>query len=390
MEVYINDMSCFLPNEPVENEDIEKVLGKINNLPSRVKNVVLRNNKIKKRYYAINPKTGGLTHSNAELAARAVKNLSPHGKFDLNDIECLCCGTSSPDLLLPGHSLMVQGELGISNCEAVTTAGVCISGMTAFKYAYMNVASGISDNAVATGSELSSAVLRAKFYSEQADLNLNIETPGGDLNMEKTPELAFNADFLRWMLSDGAGAAFLSNRKNEDGISLKIEWIENTSYAGEYETCQYMGGTKLEDGSIAAWKSYDSLNPQQREHIMAIKQDVKLLNSLGVYTGVDRALAHIIKKRKLSAGDIDWFLPHYSSGYFRGIIYDHLVGIDFEIPYEKWFTNLYEKGNTGSASIYIILEELFKSGKLEKGQKLLCFIPESGRFSHCYMMLTVA
>jgi 3-oxoacyl-[acyl-carrier-protein] synthase-3 len=63
--------------------------------------------------------------------------------------------------------------------------------------------------------------------------------------------------------------------------------------------------------------------------------------------------------------------------------------IDFEIPYEKWFTNLTTKGNTGSASIYIIMEELFHSGKLKKGQKLLCFIPESGRFSHCYMMLTV-
>jgi 3-oxoacyl-[acyl-carrier-protein] synthase-3 len=43
----------------------------------------------------------------------------------------------------------------------------------------------------------------------------------------------------------------------------------------------------------------------------------------------------------------------------------------------------------GSAAIYIIIEELFKSGKLEEGQKLFCFIPESGRFSHCYMMLTV-
>ena len=382
-------MSCFLPNKPVENEDIEKVLGKINNYSSRAKSIVLRNNKIKKRYYAINPLTMELTHTNVELVAQAILKLAPYGNFNLNDIECLCCGTSSPDLLLPGHALMVQGELGIPNCESVTTAGVCISGMTAFKYAYMNIASGISRNAVATGSELSSAVLRAKFYSENIDLDLNIETPNEKLNLEKTPELAFNADFLRWMLSDGAGAAFLSNQKNENGISLKIEWIENISYAGAYETCQYMGGTKLKDGSIVSWKSHDNLTPKQREYIMAIKQDVKLLNSLGVYTGIDLALAGIIEKRNLRNEDIDWFLPHYSSGYFKNIIYDHLLNINFEIPFEKWFTNLYEKGNTGSASIYIILEELFKSGKLEKGQKILCFIPESGRFSHCYMLLTV-
>ena len=122
---------------------------------------------------------------------------------------------------------------------------------------------------------------------------------------------------------------------------------------------------------------------------MAIKQDIKLLNEHVVPTAVNRALAEIIKKRGLKKEEIDWFLPHYSSGYFRDIIYNHLVDIGFEIPFEKWFTNLYTKGNIGSASIYIILEELFKSGNLKQGEKLLCFIPESGRFSHCYMMLTV-
>ncbi len=113
MEVFINDISCFLPNQAVGNEEMERILGKINDLPSRAKRIVLRNNKIKKRYYAINPKTGKLTHTNAELVAQAVLKLLPYKNFTLNDIECLCSGTSSPDLLLPGHALMVLGELGI-------------------------------------------------------------------------------------------------------------------------------------------------------------------------------------------------------------------------------------------------------------------------------------
>jgi len=66
-----------------------------------------------------------------------------------------------------------------------------------------------------------------------------------------------------------------------------------------------------------------------------------------------------------------------------------MVEVGCEIPYGRWFTNLTEKGNTGSAAIYIILEELFSSGRLKPGQRLLCFIPESGRFSHCFMHLTV-
>jgi 3-oxoacyl-[acyl-carrier-protein] synthase-3 len=43
----------------------------------------------------------------------------------------------------------------------------------------------------------------------------------------------------------------------------------------------------------------------------------------------------------------------------------------------------------GSASIYIMLEELFNSGKLKAGQKLLLMVPESARFSYSYVLLTV-
>jgi 3-oxoacyl-[acyl-carrier-protein] synthase III len=96
-----------------------------------------------------------------------------------------------------------------------------------------------------------------------------------------------------------------------------------------------------------------------------------------------------IKKRSLKADEVDWFLPHYSSDFFREKVFLAMEKIGFTIPYERWFTNLAYKGNTGSASIYVILEELFHSGKLKKGQKLLCFVPESGRFSMAYILLTV-
>lgn len=73
-------------------------------------------------------------------------------------------------------------------------------------------------------------------------------------------------------------------------------------------------------------------------------------------------------------------------------IYKHFP-MDFDTPAndrpEPIATVTTHMINIGSASIYIIMEELFKSGKLQKREKLLCFIPESGRFSHCFMLLTV-
>ena len=51
-------------------------------------------------------------------------------------------------------------------------------------------------------------------------------------------------------------------------------------------------------------------------------------------------------------------------------------------------TNLYIRGNTGGASISLMLNELFNSDKLQPGQKIFGCVPKSGRFTTAYMMLT--
>lgn len=379
MPVYINDVAAFLPNDPVDNDHMEQVLGKIHNIPSRIKSRILKNNGIEKRYYAIDPQTGKLNYTNAQLVAEAVRKLAPAENFSVNQIECLCCGTTIADAICPGHGLMVQGELGIPPCEVISTSGICLSGIAAFKTAYMNVALKLSSNAVATGSELASSLMRSNFFEHLA----------GDAQFPNHPILNFESDFLRWMLSDAAGAVFMSRKKNKRKISLRIDWIEHVSYAGEMEACMYAGAVKNDNGTLTGWRQLDSLEEALNNNYFALKQDTSLLNQEMVKVSVDKALVRTIDRRKLKAQDIDWFLPHYSSEYFRDKLYAAMEAIDFKIPYEKWFTNLSSKGNTGSASIYVIMEELFHSGKLKKGERLLCFIPESGRFSVAYIRLTV-
>jgi 3-oxoacyl-[acyl-carrier-protein] synthase-3 len=69
--------------------------------------------------------------------------------------------------------------------------------------------------------------------------------------------------------------------------------------------------------------------------------------------------------------------------------YDGLVEAGFEIPYDRWFTNLGSKGNIGSASIYVMLEELVASGRLKTGQRIVCLVPESARMTFGFMHFTV-
>ena len=86
---------------------------------------------------------------------------------------------------------------------------------------------------------------------------------------------------------------------------------------------------------------------------------------------------------------IDHFLPHLSSFYFEDKIEQALKNVDIVIPKEKWFTNLATVGNVGSGSIYLMLDELFHSGKLVKGETILLVVPESSRFSYVFTLLTV-
>jgi len=100
-------------------------------------------------------------------------------------------------------------------------------------------------------------------------------------------------------------------------------------------------------------------------------------------------LADVINQRKFDANKIDYFLPHLSSMFFKGQIEHHLKINNIDIPEEKWFLNLPKVGNVGSASAFLMIEELFNNGNLKKGQKILIMVPESARFAYTYMLLTV-
>ena len=377
MDVFITKASRFLPNDPVENDDMETFLGMVDGKPSKARRVILRRNGIKQRYYALD-KDGNVTHTNVQMAANAVLGLLDD-QLTIDDIDLLSCGTGSPEQLIPSHGVMVHGELGgKKHMEVVSFAGSCCSGADALKYAYMAVKLGLSKNAVAVASERSSAWMRASYFQKESEQLAQLEDH---------PMLAFQKDFLRWMLSDGAFSVLLQGKPSASGLSLRLDWIDITSYANTKETCMYAAADKDADGRVKGWASF----PQSEwltESIFAIKQDTRMLSEYIVPLGV-QYLIEMGKKHQFTPDDVDWFLPHMSSMFFKDVIIEESAKQGFAIPEERWFYNLPKIGNIGSASAFAMLEELMDSGLLKQGQKVLVMVPESARFSYCYFMLTV-
>ncbi|SEW45785.1 3-oxoacyl-[acyl-carrier-protein] synthase-3 [Chryseobacterium wanjuense] len=376
-DVFITKASTYLPNEPVSNDEMETYLGYINDAPSKAKALILRNNKITTRYYALD-KEGNPTHTNAQIAAQAVEGLFDD-KFKREDMELLSVGTSSPDQIQPSHASMVHGELNVEKPLAINTAtGLCNSGMNALNYGFLSVKAGVHKNAVCVGSERMSAWMTADKFNHEAE-NLIL--------LEERPIIAFKREFLRWMLSDGAGAFLLEDKPRENEVSLKIEFIDFYSYAHEIEACMYSGCEKQENGSLKSWADYPS-DEWLKQSIFALKQDTKLLDQYILVKGAE-SLRSSFDKHNLDPETVDHVLAHISSGYFKEGLKNEFANVGLDFPWEKWFYNLSEVGNIGAGSIFIALEQLMNSGRLKKGEKVLLCVPESGRFAYSCALLTV-
>jgi 3-oxoacyl-[acyl-carrier-protein] synthase-3 len=373
--VYITSVSKFLPNSPVDNEDMEQYLGLINSKPSRVKRIVLKQNGIKSRYYALDEEQK-ITHTNAELAFLSIKKLFPD-EFIPGDIDVMACATGNPDQLLPSHASMVHGLMKNRPMELYSASGVCLTCLQALKISYLAVLAGMSAKAICSTSELASPTLRAKNYEEEYELCARV---GED------PYMAFEKDFLRFMLSDGASAVLLSDRKSENGLSFKIEWIEMTSYANELPTCMFMGAELREDGELISWKEFESQELVNRS-VMTVKQDIRLLKPNIIRYWVDH-IEHCLEKHSVDPAEINYVIPHVSSMFFHGKLAEEIDARNIDLGTQKWFTNLTEIGNIASASIFAALDDLCKSEQLKVNDKILLLVPESGRFSYGTVLLT--
>jgi 3-oxoacyl-[acyl-carrier-protein] synthase-3 len=249
---------------------------------------------------------------------------------------------------------------------------VCCSSIAALSSVERAIRSGDHQLGVAAASELVSRALVASRLAATAN---------GD---ERIP---FDAQFLRWMLSDGGGAVVVEPAPREDGISLRIDWIHLRSHAHRYPVCMY-AGVEAPDQVFpgATWLDQPTASSADARGMLSLRQDVSVLNNI-VALGVEEYV-NLVRAGRIDPDEIDHLLCHYSSEYFKDDIVKLMSDYGLIIPESRWFTNLHSKGNTGSASIFIMLEEALNVGRFEIGDRVLLMVPESGRFTVSFVHLT--
>jgi 3-oxoacyl-[acyl-carrier-protein] synthase-3 len=381
-DVFITGTGAFLPGEPVANDRMEDFIGSVGGRRSSVGQRALRWSGIETRHYALSP-AGEALHTNASMSAAAVLASLEDAGLGREDLQFLATATTQGDYLVPGHASAVHGELGGGPLELASFQSVCASSLMAAKAAWQAVRTGETNCAATVAGEFSSRWFRPSFYE-------------GTALIDGKGRLAMEADFLRWTLSDGAGAVVMEPRPRGGRPdphpkghrpSLRIAWIDLTSLAGRFDPCMWAGTPpKLRGEPIHAW-SHIGPRAAHAAGAIALLQDFAALKIIirawiGVYL-------EKVDSGRIDPATVDWLLCHYSARSLRQEIVSLLESTKAMIPEKKWFTTLPTTGNVGSASIWLMLDAFLKTGSAKLGDRILCVVPESGRAMVGFMMLEV-
>jgi len=362
-DVFITGTGAFLPGEPVAVEAMEAFIGRIGGRSSAVGRRALRWNGVETRHYALNV-DGRPLHSNASMTADALRAALDAAGLAAADLDFLATATTQGDYLVPGHAAAVHGELGSGPMEIASHQSVCASALTALKHAWLSVRAGEAEVAATAAGEFSSRWFRPEFYE-------------GTTLVDAKGRARVEADFLRFTLSDGAGAVVLEPRPRTDALSLKIEWIDLTSLAGRFDPCMWAGSTFADRSDMRSAWSHAGPVAAHAAGAVALVQDFELLKIvIRAWIGV---WLEKVDTGRIDPARVDHLLCHYSARSLREEIVGLLESTAAMIPESRWFSNLATVGNIGAASIWVMLDAFLKSGRAKRGERVLLIVPESGR-----------
>ena len=358
VQCFITQSGSYLPGPPIGNDKIEMFLGSLDG-EEEVKRTVLRMNGIQSRHYA-QDENQQPTFDVYQLACEAIQNCLAERGSPAEPVSYLAAGTTYAPLGGPGigsilHDQLRQRDLLVHPLEINSHSGICTSAAAAMVSSIRAIARGDHASAVCAGTEHPSSALKAEAIRLIDDR---------DQHTELRKSRWFMTAFLRFMLSDGAGAFLMESQPKPQGVSLQVNWTHSLSFANVAPQCM-----TLENQGVI------------------LSQDISILSRHLVPTS-RKFTAAAMERHNDSLDTYTMVLPHMSSFFFRKKmerVMQEFSRVPEPVPY---WTNLATAGNTGSASIYIMLDHFLQQANLKDGDRLLLFIPESGQFNFVMVSLT--
>ena len=352
----------FLPNEPIPNNRIDDVLGHLTGAPEKVRDFVrtvgrrmLNNGGVRMRHFAIDPETHALTHTIASLSEQSARGALEMAGKKPTDIDLLLLSSSSYDATTPPTSTLLQERLGIESCAEMEVHSNCSGVGKCMQIAHDSLRLGRYKTALVVYSQLSSVYLRACYFNQP--------------RMNKTQAT------LRYILADGSGAVLLEARDDtgEERLPGEVLGTHVESVGGKLKPAMTAGGgvRDVMSGANPATEVWERGSHHLDQDFFAVNRDAAPFLLEGV--------VRMLESLKIDPKEIDhyvWSIP--TMQLYNGHV-SRLCERLKARPEQMKFRAA-ECGYTGGAAILIHLDQMVRSGELQRGQRAVLHSVESSKW----------
>jgi len=264
---------------------------------------------IKNRHFAMSE-----DENTASIATGVCEKIIERSGISALDIDLIIVATVTAEYTTPSTACLVQAKVGAKNAVAFDIGAACSGFVFGLSIADKFIKAGTVKNAVVIGAEVIS-----KF-------------------------LDFDDRGTCVLFGDGAGGVLLQRSEKSGIIS---EEIGSDGTKGMALTC---GSAKVKN----AFGHFEDVKDNP-----SLKMDGRAIFDFATRQ-VPKSIEALLGKADMDKEEIDFVIAHQANSRIVQIISRKL-----KIPMEKFYLNMFEYGNTSSASIPIALNEMNEKGMIK-------------------------
>jgi len=294
----------YLPERIMTNADLEKIVDTSDEW-------IRTRTGVERRHVCAEGQT------TSDMCIEAAKVAMEDAGVGPEDVDMVIAGTTTPDLIFPNISTIIQHKLGIPACTAFSLEAAC----TGFIYALTT-----ADKFIKAGEAKCALVLGAECITKLVDWS--------DRN-------------TCVLFGDGAGAVILKPSDEPGIISCHL------GADGQYKDLLYYPVGASNNLAVAGTADANIIMSGNE----VFKVAVKTLGNIASQTLAD---AGVTKE------ELDWLVPHQAN-----IRIIQAMAKRLEMPMEKVILTVQDHGNTSAASVPMALDVGIRDGRIKKGLLLL-------------------
>lgn len=296
-----------VPEQVITNDDLSKIVDTSDEW-------ITQRTGIKKRHIS-----GG--ENTSHFAINTARQVLEMAEVAAEDVDLIIVASVTADYGTPSLACMVQKEIGAINAVAFDVNAACSGFMFALSIADKYIKTGMYENAIVIGAETLSKIVD---WKDRATCVL---------------------------FGDGSGGAYVE--KSEDMGILE----EELGAKGELWNI-------LTQGYVGCSNAFNDIK-HEKDNLWYVNMDGRAVFKFAT-KAVTKSIERVMDNAGVKADEIKYVVPHQANARIVDIISRKLG-----IAHDKCYMNMSEYGNTSSASIPIVLNELNEKGLIERGDKLL-------------------